>query len=109
MTPEQIETLIYRLKHETWSGFQGLAEQAGTALAEQATEITELKAKLAEVMPLAKLGAMTMKTESCLAYHKTGLLLNAFACGVIVDTDDVLSFALYAPNIEATIEKILKD
>jgi hypothetical protein len=72
-------------------------------------EIAELKAKLAEVMPLAKLGAMTMKTESCLAYHRTGLLLNAFACGVVVDTDDVLSFFRYAPNIEATIEQLLED
>jgi len=64
--------------------------------------------KLAEVIPLAKFGAMTMKTESCLAFHRTGLLVNATNCGVLVATEDVFSAVVYAPNIEATIETILK-
>jgi hypothetical protein len=46
-TPEQIAELTRRLKHETWSGFQNLAEQASSAITEQATEIAALKAHLA--------------------------------------------------------------
>jgi hypothetical protein len=72
-------------------------------------ENTELKAKLAKVMPLAKFGAMTMKTESCLAFHRTGLLMNALKCGVLIDTEDIFNTVVYAPNIEATIKKLLKD
>jgi hypothetical protein len=50
-----------------------------------------------------------MKTESCLAFHRTGLLMNALKCGVLIDTEDIFNTVVYAPNIEATIKKLLKD
>ena len=102
------------------------------ARTEQSTEITELKAKLAgaeaevaalkqglhradeklaEVMPLAKFGAMTMN-GNILMYHKQETITDAISCGLLVDDahhGDTIYGVTYAPSIEATIEQLLKD
>jgi hypothetical protein len=70
---------------------------------EQATEIAELKAQIAEIMPLAKLGALVARKH--LAAGGGELILPTY--------DSQLSEQIYddvfAPNIEATITKLLKD
>jgi hypothetical protein len=71
----------------------------------QAAEIAALKAQIAELMPLAKFGAMVADFQ----FSKDGC---SEAC--IQDTADECGLFLngsseYAPNIEATIAKILKD
>jgi hypothetical protein len=84
------------IQHE-WQGYL-------RARTEQATEIAALKAKIKELMPLAKFGAVVLKT------YKEGY----------VSDEEIGNFALrsgcltqpsegYAPDIEATIAKILKD
>jgi hypothetical protein len=109
-TPAQIAELTHRLKHETWSGFQNLAVQASTAITEQATEIAELKAKLAEVMPLAKFAALTMDSRLLMS-HDYGTIDRAIEAGLLSDEGSdgfVLRGIVYKENIEATIEKLLK-
>jgi hypothetical protein len=66
------------------------------------------KAKLAEVMPLAKFGAMSARKWTNDAYNKViyedldDELIEAIVGGVFLDEG-------IAPNIEATITKLLKD
>ena len=75
------------------------------AKTEQAAEIAQLKAQLAEVMPLAKFGAKVTNAYVggiCFA-RADDLNSKAFDAGVIQYDHK------YAPNIEATINKLLKD
>jgi hypothetical protein len=91
------------LRYVGWSEEKVLA-YAESFRNEQATSVAELKAKLVEVMPLAKFGAEVLKT-----YKE-----------VYVSDEEIGNFALnsgcltqpikgYAPNIESTITKLLKD
>jgi hypothetical protein len=70
------------------------------AKTEQATEILELKAQLAEVMPLAKLAALLMKNV-----FPDDPELFAEWCMEAGCFDSELN---YKPNIEATIKEFLK-
>jgi DNA repair ATPase RecN len=127
-TPAQIAELTHRLKHETWSGFQNLAVQASTAITEQATEIAELKAKLAdaiqdahreareldrvneklaEVMPLAKFGATVLRT-----YAHNGDINEEQVYNAAMQTNCMhatKAFTVLSPNTVDTIIKLLKD
>jgi hypothetical protein len=70
---------------------------------EQAAEIAELRAKLAEVMPLAMFGARVLTTDEHpddIAHEYKFLML---------DVDEFSGTYILEPNIEATIERILKD
>jgi hypothetical protein len=99
----------------SWQGYLRARTEQATEVAELAgaeAEIAALKQglhradeKLAEVMPLANFGAMVADFQ----FDKDGC---SEAC--IQDTADECGLFLngsneYAPNIEATIEKILKD
>ena len=74
-------------------------------LEEAATEIAELKAKLAEVMPLARFGAMVAKGDYLSDDDAIDLELKA---GISIDTSGYKTLE-YAPTIEATIEQLLKE
>jgi hypothetical protein len=73
---------------------------AANTLVAQATEIAELKAQIAELMPLAKFGAMVMCDFSALTITKINN--HALSQDLIGNGSEV------KPNIEATITKILK-
>jgi hypothetical protein len=75
------------------------------AKTEQATEIAQLKAQLAELMPLAKFGALVMHD---LDVRETFDALDAW-CHADAAKLIAQSKQGYAPNIEATITKLLKD
>ena len=80
---------------DMWTGYL-------RACTEQAGEIAELKAKLAEVMPLARFGAhMTSYVGGVCFARASQINEAAHRSGVI------LSNLAYAPNIEATITKLL--
>jgi hypothetical protein len=64
-------------------------------------QIAELKAKLAEVMPLAKFGAMVMRDFSALTVTKINK--HALSQDLIGNGSEV------KPSIEATITKLLKN
>ena len=70
------------------------------ARTEQAAETAELKAKLAEVMPLAKFAAFTITRMH------TSKKKDSLDAGISIEVD---SEVIFAPNIEATIEQVLKD
>jgi hypothetical protein len=74
-------------------------QQEGEYIRQRATEIVELKAKLAEVMPLAKFGAL-IATNGIL-----NLSDDAYKSGVFKDPN----FLCKHDNIEATITKLLRD
>ena len=74
---------------------------------EQANEIAELKAKLAEVMPLAKFGALVLRTYD----HNGGIQMEQVSSAakqakVMQIYKDSL---VIAPHIGCTMNKILKD
>jgi hypothetical protein len=71
------------------------------ARTEQATEIAELKAKLAEVMPLAKFGAYILKDVGSFSTIKTYQALAKLGF--------VAEGITLKPEIEAAISKLLKD
>jgi hypothetical protein len=77
------------------------------AKTEQATEIAALKAQIAELMPLAKFGAMVLRT-----YSHNGDITEAQVNNAAKQTNcmgDAKAWTVFMPNIEATITKILKD
>jgi hypothetical protein len=79
---------------EAWGNYVEAREDA-------LTEIADLKAKLAEVMPLAKFGAMFLR-ELEPDYSE---VVTEFCLGAgVLDTASE-----YAPKIKATITKLLKD
>jgi hypothetical protein len=71
----------------------------------QAAEIAQLKAQLAGLMPLAKFGAMVVKGDYLSDDDAIDLELKA---GISIDTSGYKTLE-FAPNIEATITKLLKD
>ena len=71
--------------------------------AKQATEIDELKAKLAEVMPIAKFGAAILQSDVH-NYYNVSIIASKFS---LLQTGE---FDYEIPSdIEATIEQLLKD
>jgi ribosomal protein L9 len=73
--------------------------------------VNELKAKLAEVMPLAKFGALVMDSKLLMG-HDYGTIDRAIEAGLLSDEGAdglVLRGIVYKENIEATITKLLKD
>jgi hypothetical protein len=81
------------------------------ARTEQATEIAALKAQIAELMPLAKFGALIIDSRP-LMIHGYGTIDRAIEAGLISDEGSdgfVLRDIAYKPNIKATIEQLLKD
>jgi regulator of replication initiation timing len=66
----------------------------------EARELDRANKKLAEVMPLAKFAAFTI------ARMHTSHKKDRLDAGISIEVD---SEVIFAPNIEATIEKILKD
>ena len=88
--------------HFAW---REIEEAFTTARTEQAAEIAELKAKLAEVMPLAKFAAKVLIT------YKNGYVSDEEIGNFALSTGCVISKPneVFAPNIEATIEQLLKD
>lgn len=87
---------IFRVEFE-WRGYI-------RARTEQATEIAELKAKLAEVMPLARFGAEIANHLAGTGSITVSAMERMAARGVLTQDERE-----YAPNIEATIEQLLKD
>jgi hypothetical protein len=71
------------------------------ARTEQATEIAALKA-------LAKFGAMVLGSR-ILMFQPSSVTSHALKAGVLVSGNGNLQAVSYAPNIEATIEQLLKD
>jgi hypothetical protein len=78
------------------------------ARAEQATEIAALKAQVAEHMPLAKFGAMVLGNR-ILMFQPSSVTSHALKAGVLISDSSIIQAVAYAPNIEATINKLLKD
>jgi hypothetical protein len=73
------------------------------ARTEQATEIAELKAKLAEVMPLAKFGAAILQSDVH-NYYNVSSIAAKFSLLQMGEFDYEMPC-----DIEATIEQLLKD
>jgi hypothetical protein len=79
------------------------------ARTEQATEIAALKAQIAELIPLAKFGAIVTSSR-ILIFQLSSVTSHALKAGVLMqDIEGDMLYLKYAPNIEATIEKLLKD
>jgi hypothetical protein len=78
------------------------------ARTEQATEITTLKAQIEELIPLAKFGAMVLGNR-ILMFQPSSVTSHALKAGVIISDNSIIQTVAYAPNIEATINKLLKD
>jgi hypothetical protein len=79
------------------------------ARTEQAAEIVELKAKLSEVMPLAKYAAWHLTLTVIQPDDVNELCQDAYnkaVDAVLFEQDKKLN---YQPNIEATIEQLRKD
>jgi hypothetical protein len=67
-------------------------------------QIAALKAQIAELMPLAKFGAIVLRT------YKEGYVSDEELGNFALTSKCVMQpFEEYAPNVEATITKILKD
>jgi hypothetical protein len=104
---------------EAWGNYVEAREDALTQIAElkaklagAEAEVAALKQglhradeKLAEVMPLAKFGAMVAKGDYLSDDDAIDLELKA---GISIDTSGYKTLE-YAPNIEATIEQLSKD
>jgi hypothetical protein len=79
------------------------------ASTKQATEIAALKAQIAELMPLAKFGAMVIDGR-VLMFQPFNITSDALKAGVLIsDGGCPIQAITYAPNIEAIITKLLKD
>jgi uncharacterized protein YaaN involved in tellurite resistance len=87
------------LRYVGWSE-EKVKAYAESFCTEQAAEIADLKAQIDELMPLAKFGAAAI--EECMP--ELDSLIER--CGIAAVTDDCY---LFAPNIEAAIEQLLKD
>lgn len=70
-------------------------------------EFVRLNAKLAEVLPLAKFGATVLRTYSHNGDITEGQVHNAAKQTNCMH--DAKAFTVFPPNIEATIEQLLKD
>jgi hypothetical protein len=72
-------------------------------------QIAALKAQIEELMPLAKFGAMVLGSR-ILMFQPSSVTSHALKAGVLIsDGGRPMQAITYAPNIEATITKILKD
>jgi uncharacterized small protein (DUF1192 family) len=104
------ETETDKLKAEIAQLKAQLAEMKETISSQLDTQHSQ-QDLLAEVMPLAKFGAMTIGSD-IQAYHHIETISHAIAAGIIVDDEghgDPLNDTKYADGIEATITKLLKD
>jgi hypothetical protein len=117
---------LFRLREEV-KGPEGFATWKDAAVAER-VKLTELKEKLAgaeaevallkqglhranekiaELMPLAKFGAMVLGNR-LLMFQPSSVTSHALKAGVLISDGSIIQAAAYAPNIEATITKLLK-
>jgi hypothetical protein len=106
-TPALIAELEGQIEHYRklfYKKFEANAEKTSQIHA-QAFQIAELKAKLAEVMPLAKLGAeVANHADGMGAVSSVVIWRIAKRVGVLTHDESE-----YTPNIESTITKLLKD
>jgi hypothetical protein len=117
---------LFRLREEV-KGPERFATWKDAAVAER-VKLTELKEKLAgseaeiaalkqglhradeklaEHMPLAKFGAMVLGNR-LLMFQPSSVTSHALKAGVLISDGSIIQAAAYAPNIEATITKLLK-